>query len=159
MDIKTLARETSAQFEVGTRTGGEVYWKRKSDADEWIQALCFAAHEDHICGMMMPDDYRYQMIIDALNLIEEYGEEAPCYTSESAPVYDCELTDWLSSKAYRKEYVAEAVENYGSSGDLIGMMSNGYLCEFQIVIEIVVNFLSNQLESMEEETEEKACHE
>ncbi len=103
----TLARQYYQAFEHDKRTDGSQFWKRRDTCSEdHLQQLCFDAHAD-----MLPDDYKYEFIIDALSILadteaDEAAEriEADCYTHD--------LTAWLHSRIGRVSYLTEVLESY-----------------------------------------------
>jgi len=114
--MKTLQEKASTmlnQFEQKTRDAdNRKFYCLKDDAKnhDLYQDICHDAHND-----MTPDDYKYDFIIEALELFAEleceedaqdsiYEIEANCYTSE--------LTAWLNSHNSRVYYLTEALEEF-----------------------------------------------
>lgn len=146
MSIETKAKEAYSWFTKSTRADGSTtYWHTKDGRPDWLQELCHAAHGDY-----MPDDYRYEFIVDALACIEEGNDpdemEPDCYTGG--------LTAWLASNINRIGYVDECLEEMG--GDFPGLsnaIAMGQLKEMREVYDAVWAFLDEMVEEEEAELE------
>jgi hypothetical protein len=148
--IQELAKDFSRRFEGATRDDGTKYRRVKDgEQTEELQALIFAAHD---AGGMLPDDWRYQFIEEALDAISEDGEDAQLEPS----IYTHELTGWLHSRADRYGYCDEAIGEYGvMSGDvkptgMIQLLTWGMAQEQQEVLSSVLASLEKLVEEMEE---------
>lgn len=111
--VQQLAAAYLDQFESLERDNFSTY-KRKDDADDRLQELCYAAHDD-----MMPDDYKYNFIVDALGMIADADEDADLddlYTEIEADVYNSNLLHWLSSNLNRADYIYHYIEEFGFPG-------------------------------------------
>jgi len=100
-------------FEKSTRGDGTEYWNRKDGSPAWVQELAFAAHQDGTDGGMLPDDYRYEFLVDALNGFAENEDADDYQPSEDVSVYTHDLTAWLASRNDRLGYCDEAASEYG----------------------------------------------
>ena len=69
--ISKKAKEALAYFEKANRTNGVEFWKVKDGAPQWVTDLCFSAHSE---GAMLPDDWRYVFIVEALVALEDETE-------------------------------------------------------------------------------------
>ncbi len=78
---------------------------------EILRDICQAAHGD-----MFPDDYRYQYIMEAMELIAEYDVTDEARDSIEADVYTHDLTAWLASRNDRSAFVDEYSEEIGFNG-------------------------------------------
>jgi hypothetical protein len=84
--------------------------KKEYQDNEELKNLIYKAHDN-----MMPDDYKYSYVVDALNLISECSEDdiqEEIYNIE-ADIYTSDLTNWLNSSNSRVYYLTEALEEYG----------------------------------------------
>jgi hypothetical protein len=107
--LQALATEVLTYFETATRTSnGAEYHRTKDGAPQWVKDMCWAAHES---GGMMPDDWRYGFIVEALGALED--NEDPDEIAMEADIYTSELTDWLGSRADRYAFCDEAMEEFG----------------------------------------------
>jgi len=108
--------------------------------EEWVQDLVHAAHDE-----MLPDDFRYEMIHDALTMISEAESDDDLDEREGdleAPIYNSELIRWLGSHGYRPDYCEEAREEFGGEpGSLMDQIALGYMYEFRKVCGLVRAFL------------------
>lgn len=104
--IQELAENYLSMFELKTRKNGDKYYCVKDDCkNDELTDVIRTAHGD-----MMPDDYKYQFIHDALELISESNDlddiniESDCYTSD--------LLKWVSSNLNRINYFDKAMTEY-----------------------------------------------
>src|SRR5690606_26379721 len=114
------------------------YWTIKSGAPEWVQELVWVAHAE---GEILPDDFRYGFIVEALEALAE-GQEDP----DLEPDIDTrKLISWLDDyPSYRMGIIDEVVSEFGWSG-LFEALQAGQLKEKEEVLGIVKNFLENQI--------------
>lgn len=156
--IQELAQEMLDQFEVASRDNGEMFDRLKDNAPAWMKEVVHEAHGD-----MLPDDYRYSFIREAVELITDsdldYDDEDGLHDLrlELEPAtYTGDRLRWLSSNLNRLDYVNSATEVYGHSdqgiADDIGL---GQLMEKEEVFELVLNSLTELLV----ENQDDACEE
>lgn len=155
MTIQSLATEVSREFVKGTRTDGLTeYWLRKENKQDWIQEAIHAAHGD-----MLPDDWRYEFIVQALNAMSEYDNPDTARDSLELEPYTDMLTAWLASNVNRVGYVDEAVAEFGHTSlnntyadykGIIGDIAVGQLFERHEVFDSVRESLEKRLSEMEE---------
>lgn len=111
--------------------------------DDWVTDLCHKAH-----GEMFPDDWRYELIVDALGDIEEMAGEwddldaddfrEKCSDTlterfDGRYVYTAQLTGWLHSRADRYGYVDEWTKEISHADDLTRDLAGGLWTEYQEV--------------------------
>lgn len=145
--IETLAADFARRFEGATRDDGTKYRRvRTDDANEDLTALIMAAHDG---GEVLPDDWRYQMIEDALDAIAEDGEDA---TLEPA-IYTHELTGWLHSSADRFGYCDEVIEEHGKPEGMTQILQLGMAREQEEVLASVLSSLRKLVEAAEDSGE------
>ncbi len=119
--VHTLATEAASWFETATRTDGENYTRCKPGVPGWVTDLVYDAHGD-----MLPDDWRYSAVRDALDAIDEAGEDADLddlsfeFAVGAVDVYTGARLAWLASHLSRPGYVDEGIEEMGG-----GRMSDG----------------------------------
>ena len=144
--IQQLAAEAFAHMEKRPHDRGRDTWHVKDGAPEWMVDLCRAAHS---AGDMLPDDWRYEFIADALIALENADD--PDEPELEPSVYTGELTGWLASNVNRYGYCDEATEDYGPFKSLIGLLQAGQLREMEEVYRQVVDFLRDRLDEQDED--------
>ena len=108
--VQELAKLARCAFTLETREDGSEYWTHNRCAPEWIGELCNTAHGD-----MLPDDYRYRFIVQALDALEEAED-----VDEAGQDWEYEyryyrVVEWLSSHPGRRlEYCDDAVRHHGN---------------------------------------------
>lgn len=114
----TIAQQAAAcltWFESGERISTDTKRNVRCLANgkpEVVQDLCREAHGDgDSAGPMLPDDWRYEFIEEALEAIAEErdGEDA------EPSIYNHELLAWLSSHGWRPGYCDEAAREFGDT--------------------------------------------
>lgn len=149
-NVSELAREALEWFETGTRDNGEKFVKTKDGRPDWLENLIFTAHDD-----MLPDDYRYKFIEDALQYISDQDEDADLERPEiEADTYTSELTKWLHSRNDRVYYLTEALEEY-EINDGFQALYLAQLCERGEVYDSVLSSLRELCKDQEDEEEQE----
>ncbi len=144
--IKTLARWYLDRVKLGKRSSGDEYYyfdcgDNKAE-EEHCNKLSFATHND---GDVLPDDYRYAFMVEALNAIEDASDLDDIRME--ADVYTSALTAWLGSRNYRTSYCDEAVTEFGvANADMFTRMSLGQLMEKEEVLGAVKEHLQSELD-------------
>lgn len=147
--VNELAREALEWFESGTRDSGEKFVKTKYGRPDWLGNLIFAAHGD-----MMPDDYRYKFIEEALDLIANQDIDLDCPEIE-ADIYTSDLTKWLHSRNDRVYYLTEALETFGMK-DGFQALQSAQIIEKEEVYWSVLENLRELCKDQEDEEEQEA---
>lgn len=142
MDLQTLAAEVRKMFVCKKRDNGASFWSIPGDKPKWITDLCREAHGD-----MMPDDYKYEYIVEALDRLKDGDEDG----DEIEPdVYNSDLSKWMGSHSDRGWYVDEAVKEFGHSEDgIYADMMMGQVQEKREVFYSVKQSLESHLEDLE----------
>ena len=149
--VNELAKEALGWFTTDARDNGEEFVKTKEGRPDWLENLIFTAHDD-----MMPDDYRYRFIEDALQYISDQDEDADdldCPEIE-ADSYTSELTKWLHSRNDRVYYLTEALEEY-EINDGFQALYLAQLCERGEVYDSVLSSLRELCGAQEDEEEQE----
>jgi hypothetical protein len=147
--VNELAKEALGWFITDTRDNGEEFVKTKEGRPDWLENLIFTAH-----GNMMPDDYRYKFIEDALQYISDQDEDADLDRPEiEADTYTSDLTKWLNSRNDRVYYLSEALEEYGTN-DGFQALYLAQLCERGEVYDSVLSSLRELCGAQEGEEEQ-----
>jgi hypothetical protein len=144
-NIQELAQSFSDDLIQKTRTNGDIFFTHASDGDD-LMSVIHAGHDDQ---NILPDDYRYQFIKDALDAIAETDDIESAMESACDPdVYSRELTGWLHSSVGRLEYVTEAVKSFGADTGF-QILANAQYLERQEVFYQVISALKKLVESGE----------
>ena len=102
---------------------------------------------------MLPDDYRYKFILDALEIIANSDQEAELdYPEIEADIYTGDLTAWLHSRNDRVCYLTEALEEYDID-DGFWALQEAQLREREEVYFSVLNSLRELRENQKGEQE------
>lgn len=138
--IGRLAAEAFEWFETATRPNGEDYVRRSDGAPEWVADLVYAAHGGD-SAYLLPDDYRYAFIRDALEALADadgYMDAA----AEGLPetVYTSELLAWVGSSARRIAISDAVAEDLGIRG-IFNTLQSGERAERLEVLTLVHSFL------------------
>jgi hypothetical protein len=146
MELKDLAKTALTYFERSTRNNGDKIWVTKDNRPDWLYDLIHEAHGD-----MLPDDYKYEFVVDALGTIEEYGDEDDYFEGidASVDVYTSALTKWLASHIERTYYLNEAIKEY--SGEKDTSVDFLMVAQFKEREEVFYSVLQSLKEQLEEE--------
>jgi hypothetical protein len=150
--IVNLARWYASRITWDTRTNGNKFCKFECGDNEpaakACQRLALAAHGD---GEMLPDDWRYAFINEALNAIADSSGNFEELEME-ADIYNHELTEWLGSHGQRPSYCDEAVRDglVSADADMIARISAGQYLEKHEVLDAVLAYLREEAEAEEE---------
>lgn len=149
--IYSLAAEMASWFESRTRANGDKFLTLRDGHPEWMKQVCFEAHDSPTVGTIMPDDYRYEMINECLDIIAECTNEDELEDAKwdrlSAPDYTVDLLQWVSSHIRRADFCDAYADEMGERSDLIGQIRDGYTYELREVFELVVSALNTVLEA------------
>jgi hypothetical protein len=127
--VQELAREASTYLR---RDTARDILLPADDAPAWFTDLCHAAH-----GSMMPDDWRYEFIQDALAAIEDGADEDQLDLDALYP-YTADRLDWLASHLDRPGYCDEAADDVGGPpGDILALVAWGMDRELREVFDLV----------------------
>lgn len=116
-----------------------------SDAPAWVTDLVREAH-----GEMLPDDWRYRFIADALYALADTDDPGDIEPEPDA--YTSVLLAWASSNANRfNGYCDEALSELGrEAGGFTQLVAFGQLLEREEVLDLVRDFLAAVIECEEE---------
>ena len=104
------AKEALTYFERITRSNDSEAYTTKPETPEWLTDLIRTAHGD-----LMPDDWKYEFIHDALLHFEDNDfddEDLPEAIDSCVSIYNHELLKWVSSNLNRSSYVDDAVNEW-----------------------------------------------
>ncbi len=117
----------------------------------WVMDMVHTAHED-----MMPNDYKYQYVVDTLYALSEGRDPDEGRDEIEADIYNYDLLRWLQSHGERVGFVDEVVSELGHHPEM-GMMGDimmGQVQEKQQVWQSVVSSLQERLDAIEMEEPE-----
>ncbi len=107
----------------------------KPEAPDYVTDFCRFCHND---AKMLPDNHRYEMIVEALEAIVEEVEFV------EPPIYYAQMTGWLSSHLERLGYCDEAMkEGGGPYTSITDILQAGWMLEFEEVRQQVTEWLTN----------------
>ena len=150
--VQALASEMLSWFETKTRESGKRYISLKDGHPDWMQDVCREAHDSSTVGMILPDDHRYQMIVECLSAISEAdGAEALSDAAYdlTAPDYTHEVLEWLASSNRRHLFCDAHLEEAGldtEGFDTFGLIADGYRYEMREVYDLVLHALRARLD-------------
>jgi hypothetical protein len=146
--LQTLAREMSQAFENATRPGnGGTFRKLRDTAPEWMTTVCRLAHDD---GGLLPDDWRYVFIEEAVDALAEHEDTNYARDSLVPDVYTSDLTAWLHSRNSRVYYLSEALTEWGPFPDGFQLLAATQMIEKVETFQQVVDALQNHLDGQEQ---------
>lgn len=137
--IQDIAREARSYYILDTRNNGFKFWAAP-DCPKWIHDMNMHAHEE-----MMPDDYRYEFIVDALEALMEFADEDYPEEYLREEYRDHALIEWLGSHAARPGYVDESGTEIGYS-DIMASILAGYHREQIEVLDLVRGYLEDMID-------------
>lgn len=137
--LQSLAKEMSLAFESATRPQtGESFRKLRDDAPEWMTTVCRLAH-DH--AKLLPDDWRYAFIEEAVDALAEHEDSAGAFVSLEPDLYTSQLTAWLHSLNSRVYFLGDALAEYGFFRDGFQLLAAAQLVEKREVFHQVLDAL------------------
>lgn len=144
--LQKLAGEVSAMFQQKKRDTGAEFWTVKDGSPKWVTDMCREAHGD-----MLPDDYKYEFIVGALDALSNYEDPDDIESEIEPDPYTHDLYKWLASNLTRAYYVDEAVKNLGHSEQgIVGDIGCGQYDEKREVFAIVRDFLERRIADEED---------
>jgi hypothetical protein len=143
--VQELAREANRYLR---RDAARDILLPADDAPDWFTELCHHAH-----GSMMPDDWRYEFIQDALGAIADGADEDRIDLDGLYP-YTADRLDWLASHLDRPGYCDEAVRDLGAApADVLAFVAMGMDAELREVFALVLSRLEEIAEDQDAEVE------
>jgi len=147
MELHDKATAALSWFTTGERksdeTGRQITMHR-DESPQWLKDLCYHAHDDgDAAGAMLPDDFRYEFIEEALQFLADDDNNPDEYEPEPS-IYNAELHRWVSSHGWRSGYCDEAREEFGGeAGTLVDQIMLGQQWEMRRVFDRVRSFLDD----------------
>lgn len=167
MNVHELAQQLRNEFHVGKRPEavGSRYVFLNREAPPWMHDVVQEAH-----GMgMLPDDWCYETIREALDFIIENGGDLEdlenwedCtheFSDSGVDIYVGDLTAWLHSHPQRIGFVDQAKALVGASEDTVRALRQGQYLERGFIFSRLLWALERREETSEEATEESVTDE
>ena len=152
--VQELAKLARCAFTLEKRPDGSEYWTANRCAPEWIGELVRTGHGGTGPGGMLPEDYRYQFIVEALDALEEAEDPDEARDGYEYEHRNYQLALWLGSHGRRFEYCDDWASEYGyelnnaEGGDTVGLLQGGQLYERLEVLDLVRGSLEAHLETL-----------
>ena len=127
---------------------------------DWLQEMIRDA--GHHNSEILPDDWCYEMVVNALDTILEADENDNIndYLYDTTPdyvsIYNHELIEWLGSHNSRIDLVDEALEDWGTPNGIMDAISRGQRSEIDLIFQSVYQFLANLAEETEDDDGDSA---
>lgn len=145
VSIQDRAKEAASWFETAQRAAvkdgqatGELYVRVKDGAPEWVTELVRAAHYGVPDMLMLPDDFRYQVIREAVDALAEDEDTDEHDFADGVDVYTSDLTAWLGSHSLRPGYCDEWKDDHGANEDgIVSLIQGGQYMERREVFGLV----------------------
>lgn len=145
MELDELAKHASSFIVTKTRPDGESFITIKKRRPTWLMDMAKTVHDS---GRWLPDDYKYEYMDQALDLLADGVD--PEDPQLEADVYTSDLYKWLTSHMERASYVDEAVKELGHSNQgVVGDIMMGQVREKEEVFRLVVEVLNERLKEIE----------
>lgn len=154
-----VAKEALKYFKLGKREDETEYWHAHNvpDEPEWIRELCYSAHK---IDDVLPNDYIYEYIVNALELISEMdGAQSISEFEESifeieGLIYNHDLLKWVSSNLTFSRWVDEAMTEYGAK-EHFAALQLGNMLHQQAIARDVLDSIDKQAEEIDETIDEE----
>ena len=140
--VQELAKLVRCTFSLETRDNGSEYWTHNRCAPDWINELCHTAHGD-----MLPEDYRYAFIVEALDALEEAEDVDEARGGYEFEHRNYQLALWLATHGHRFQYCDDWARDM-CSRNTYDRLAGGHLSERLEVLELVRGSLEEQLQAM-----------
>ena len=146
--VQELAKVARCAFTLETRDDGSKYWTYGHCKPDWLYELVQEAHGGTGPEGMMPEDYRYQFIVEALDALEEAEDPDEARDGYEFEHRNYALALWLGSHGHRFSYCDQWAEEYGQPEDTYNLLAGGHLAERLEVLELVRGSLEAHLATL-----------
>lgn len=144
MEFKDVVEEVYVDLYEKDTSNGKIWTAR---GEKWMELY----HEAH--GDMLPDNWRYKMIVDVIQALRDVDDIEGVDTVELldglVPVYTNELLEWLASRNDRVGYVDAARECYGTMDTVMSEIMSGYMGELEEVYTLIVDWIQDYVSNYE----------
>ena len=147
-NVPAEAEKMHDHFRSMKRDNGEGFYVLDDTREDWMQDV---AHEAH--GDFMPDDWRYEFIEDALDILRQWDEDADEDSLREASselrtyIYNADMLRWLASNLNRIGYTDEALEETGHGESIMDEIGAGMLSEQVEVFDAVLDALLQRVDA------------
>ena len=147
------ANKALSYFKSKKRDDKSEFWSAGDNAPQWVKDLCYTAHK---VDDVMPNDYIYAYIVEALDLIvEASGAECLSEIEEDifgieGEVYNSDLLSWVSSNLSFSSYVDQAMSEFEAKEHFNALMIGNSLHK-QAIAMSVLSSIDDQAEDVEDE--------
>ena len=145
MNIQTLAQTGVNSFLIekcdASRMPDGYFYIRKDDAPEWVREIIKETHDN---GDMLPDDYKYQFVVDALEALADSDDvdNARSIMHDGVDITTSRLLHWVQSHGYRKAYADDHIQEF-SPETLDAILMGGQYMEREEVFQVVLSRIEN----------------
>lgn len=129
MDVRDLATDAITNFEWKENRDGGSFLSLREGRPDWVFCMVKEAH-----GSFLPDNFRYETILDTLYLIADGSDESDCAEPDC---YTNKLLEWLESSYLRVSYCDDALEE-GWCKTLVDVLMRGQQIERVEVFDLVM---------------------
>lgn len=143
MTIQELARQASESLIWNERKEGGKYCYFKDGSPQWMKEMAFKCHN---IDDVMPNDYIYAFISEALDIITGSDNPDEAIFEIEPDIYNNELLSWLSSNLSFSSWVDEEIEECGSK-ELFGLLQHAQARHKQAIASCVLSELQAELDS------------
>ncbi len=139
-DLSDIAKDARRFFTQKAHKPDETFYcmGELTASEDWIKDMVHAAHGD-----MLPDDYKYEFIVGALDILSSEGDPERAVESIEPDVYTANLTKWLASNNSRLEYLDQVLEDNGGVS-AFDALAYAQLNEAVEVFDVVVDCLTKR---------------
>jgi hypothetical protein len=150
-----------SQLERGERdseTGNGKIYQRITGCAPATAELVELAHTDNDGDQMFPDDWKYEFVVESLDLLTECADDVPSWDAFAdlqerieSDIYNSDLQKWLSSHSYRAAYCDQAAAELGydneNEPDINARIGRGQWYEKTQVFDTVAAFIRDEVKA------------
>jgi hypothetical protein len=145
MNVQELATKYLMSFTAKKRENGDTFNCLKDEVeDESLVELIRDAH-----NVMIPDDYKYEYILDALRIISDAEDYTDSHTEIESDCNNYDLAKWLASNNVRYEYCDQYIEEMHDCRSMFELMQSAQYKEREEVFFSVMHSLESIVEKLE----------
>ena len=139
--MEQLAQKYLDQLQTKERDNGDTFLCFKGETPDWVQD----AHDG-----MLPNDFSYEFISDALGILAEIGEDEDYYerVDQTTDQVNCVLLNWVGSNYSRIGFVDEALADGAMT--LSGALYDGQAKERLEVFQVVRDALMTEIDVLDD---------
>ena len=148
MTVQTIAQTGVNSFSIkkcdASRMPDGYFYIRKDDAPEWVVEIVREAHDNGDYFTMLPDDYKYQFVVDALEALADSDDvdNARSIMHDGVDITTSRLLHWVQSHGYRKVYADDHIQEFNPE-TLDAILMGAKYMERDEVFQIVLSAIEN----------------